>query len=78
MRWRENPGGQASPAPRAARDSVAEQVKITGEPVTLEPMNPADRRTVHLALERDTEVHTNSVGEGLLRRLVISPSSRRE
>lgn len=53
---------------------LAEQVKVTGEPVTLDPMNPADRRTVHLVLQRDSEVRTASLGEGLLRRLVISPN----
>jgi len=53
---------------------LAEQVKTTGEPVTLEPLNPADRRTVHLVLQRDSEVRTASLGEGLLRRLVISPN----
>lgn len=55
---------------------VAAQVKSTGEPVTLDPMNPADRRIVHLVLQRDAEVRTASLGEGLLRRLVISPTDR--
>jgi len=56
---------------------LAQQVKSTGEPVTLDPMNPADRRTVHLVLQRDSEVRTESLGEGLLRRLVIAPAGRR-
>ena len=56
---------------------LAEQVKLTGEPVTLEPMSSADRRTIHLALKRDTQVRTGSLGEGPLRRLVITPVNRR-
>lgn len=53
---------------------LAEQVKSTGEPVTLEPMSSADRRTVHLALQRDARVRTASLGEGPLRRLIITPA----
>lgn len=55
---------------------LAEQVKSTGEPVTLEPMSSADRRTVHLALQRDARVRTASLGEGPLRRLIITPADR--
>lgn len=55
---------------------LAEQVKLTGEPVALEPMSSADRRTVHLALQRDARVRTESLGEGPLRRLIIAPSDR--
>lgn len=56
---------------------LAEQVKSTGESVTLEPMSSVDRRTIHLALKRDTQVRTGSLGEGALRRLVITPVDRR-
>lgn len=56
---------------------LAEQVKLTGEPVTLEPMSSVDRRTIHLALKRDTRVRTASLGEGPLRRLVITSVERR-
>ncbi len=56
---------------------AAEQVKQAGQPVTLEPLNPSDRRTIHLSLQRDAEVRTTSIGEGLLRKLVIAPAERR-
>jgi spoIIIJ-associated protein len=56
---------------------LAEQVKSTGESVTLEPMCSEDRRTIHLALQRDIHVRTVSEGEGLRRRLVITPAERR-
>lgn len=56
---------------------LAEQVRSTGEPVTLEPMSSTDRRIIHLTLQRDSLVRTSSQGEGLLRRLVITPVDRR-
>ncbi len=55
---------------------LAEQVKFTGEAVTLEPMVAADRRAIHLALRSDPLVRTSSDGEGPLRRIVISPAGR--
>lgn len=55
---------------------LAEKVKVTGDPVSLEPMSPGDRRTVHLALQHDVRVRTASVGDGSLRRLVIAPADR--
>ena len=57
---------------------LADQVKSTGEPVTLEPMSSVDRRTIHLVLQRDTRVRTESLGEGPLRRLIITPVDRRD
>ncbi len=51
---------------------MAERVKQTGRSVTLEPMPAAERRIVHLALARDTQVVTSSVGEGETRKVVIS------
>ncbi len=56
---------------------LAEQVKSTGAPATLEPMSSSDRRTIHLALQRDPQVRTTSQGEGLLKRLIITPVDRR-
>lgn len=56
---------------------LAEQVKSTGESVTLEAMSPIDRRTIHLTLQRDPGVRTSSEGDGPLRRLVIFPVARR-
>lgn len=51
--------------------SLARQVKETGEAVELEPMSPAERRLIHLALQGDSEVGTESVGDGPERRVVI-------
>lgn len=52
---------------------AARQVKVTGDPITLDPMQPFERRAIHLALEEDPEVTTVSVGEEPNRRLVVEP-----
>ena len=40
---------------------AAKEVKRWGEPVTLPPMNGKDRRIIHLTLEADTEIVTESI-----------------
>ena len=45
----------------------------SGQPVTLEPMPANERRIVHLALAENPEVITRSIGEGEVRKVVISP-----
>jgi spoIIIJ-associated protein len=60
---------------------LAEKVKRTGKPATLGQMNSHDRRIVHIALKNDTLVRTQSMGEGVVRKLVIFPkknSSRKK
>ena len=53
---------------------VAERVRSTGRPVTLEPMPAAERRIVHLALRDDPDVTTQSVGEGESRKVSVAPT----
>lgn len=54
-----------------------EAVKKDGKPIDLQPMNAADRRTIHkLAGEHGLE--TESVGEGRDRHIVIKPASTQE
>jgi spoIIIJ-associated protein len=55
-----------------------DKVKKSGKAITLSPMNPYDRRIVHLALQGDKELKTTSRGEGLFKKVVISPAKRRE
>jgi spoIIIJ-associated protein len=55
-----------------------DKVKRSGKSVTLNPMNPYDRRIIHLALQGDRELKTMSRGEGLYKKVVISPARKKE
>lgn len=50
---------------------LADKAKRTGLPVELEPMEPGERRIIHLALQNDPDVVTGSEGEGSYRHVVI-------
>ena len=54
-----------------------EKVKKSGRPVILSPMNPYDRRIVHMALQDYKELKTMSRGEGLYKKVVISPAKKK-
>jgi spoIIIJ-associated protein len=53
---------------------AAERVIDTGDPFTLNPMNPRERRIVHLALRDQPKVRTQSEGFGPERKVVILPA----
>ncbi|MGC2191264.1 MAG: R3H domain-containing nucleic acid-binding protein [Candidatus Dormiibacterota bacterium] len=53
---------------------IAAGVARSGRPVTLEPMQPYERRAVHLALAEDPSVSTESTGTDAERRVTIRPS----
>ncbi|MBI3625635.1 MAG: protein jag [Candidatus Rokubacteria bacterium] len=53
---------------------LARQVRATGEAIVLEPLDASERRIIHLALQGDDQVTTESVGDGRGRRLVIRPA----
>jgi spoIIIJ-associated protein len=55
-----------------------EKAKKSGRPITLNPMNPHDRRIVHLALQGDREIKTMSRGEGLYKKVVVYPVRKKE
>jgi len=55
---------------------VAEKVKQEEKPRSLDPMNPAERRIIHLALADDDEVVTESQGRGFFKRVSIRPARR--
>ena len=50
---------------------LADKAKRTGLPVELEPMEPGERRIIHLALQHDPDIATDSEGEGSYRHVVI-------
>lgn len=52
--------------------NMAFKVKRTRRPVTLEPMNPYERRVIHSALQNDSYVTTHSEGEEPYRKVVIT------
>ena len=52
---------------------LAGKVKRTGEEVRLEPMAAGERRIIHLALQDDHAVSTDSEGEAPYRYVVIRP-----
>ncbi len=51
---------------------AAENVRKTGRAFTFVALNANERRTIHLALEQETDLHTASIGEGKTRRLQVS------
>ena len=55
-----------------------EKVKKSGRPITLNPMNPYDRRIIHMALQEDKDLKTTSRGEGLYKKVIISPAKKKE
>lgn len=65
---------------RAKLESLAarlsEKAKRIGKPVSIGQLNAHDRRIVHIALKDDSDVRTQSMGEGFYRKLVIFPHKR--
>jgi spoIIIJ-associated protein len=53
---------------------VAEDVIANGKPETLDWLNPAERRVVHVTLADRPEVTTESEGTGYLKRLTVFPA----
>lgn len=51
---------------------AAKEVKRWGESVTLPEMNAHDRRIIHVTLKDDTELTTESLGEGAMKKVVVS------
>ena len=56
--------------------NLAYKVKRTRRPVTLEPMNPYERRVIHSALQGDRYVETHSEGDEPYRKVVITLKKR--
>ena len=56
--------------------NLSYKVKRTRRPVTLEPMNPYERRIIHSALQNDRYVDTHSEGDEPYRKVVITLKRR--
>lgn len=59
---------------RMSAQAAAERVKKTRIPFHFSPMNSRERRVLHLALRDETEVRSESVGEGPIRQVVVVPA----
>lgn len=60
----------------ALATKLAEKVKKTRKPVTLNLMSARDRRIVHMALKSESALVTKSRGEGSYRKVVIMPARK--
>jgi spoIIIJ-associated protein len=58
---------------------MGQKAKRTGQAISLEKMNPYDRRIIHLALKNENGLNTKSIGEGIYKKVIIVPrkASRR-
>jgi spoIIIJ-associated protein len=56
---------------------MGDQAKRTGKTVTINAINPHDRRIIHLTLKGDPQVQTKSDGEGLLKKVYIIPNRKK-
>jgi spoIIIJ-associated protein len=52
---------------------IAERVRRTGKEYDFEPLKASERRIIHLAVSEFDDVTTYTIGDGLLRKVVISP-----
>jgi|GEM_PF-518456 len=57
---------------------LADRVRSDGHEQLLPPMTPIERRIVHLALEADSDVTTESRGDGFYKRVAVIPRSQAE
>ena len=60
---------------QALAHRMADKARETGRRVSLDPMNAAERRIVHLALENEPPVKAESYGEDPHRKIVIYPQN---
>jgi spoIIIJ-associated protein len=59
---------------RMSAQAASERVKKSRQPFHFSPMNSRERRILHLALRSETDVRSESVGEGPIRQVVIVPA----
>ncbi len=57
---------------RAMANHAARQVRATSSPFVFGPMEPMERRIIHLCLAAEEDLATESIGEGNARRLRVS------
>ncbi|HKF56825.1 MAG TPA: R3H domain-containing nucleic acid-binding protein [Blastocatellia bacterium] len=58
---------------RLMAEKAAEKVRTSHVPFSFDPMSPNERRIIHLALVSDDSVRTESLGDGIDRKVTIYP-----
>jgi spoIIIJ-associated protein len=53
---------------------LAERARTTGQPQEMGPLNPYDRRIVHLAISDDPRATSESIGDAFLKTVIITAS----
>ena len=51
---------------------MAEKARSSGMPQEMGPLNPYERRIVHLAIAEDPEVRSESIGDAFMKTVIIS------
>lgn len=59
-------------------EKLAARVKETGKSATLEDMSSQDRKIIHITLQGDDRIQTESQGDGLFKKVIISLRSQRQ
>jgi spoIIIJ-associated protein len=54
---------------------MADRVRQTGKDFDFEPLKASDRRIIHLAISEVSDVTTYTIGDGLLRKVVVTPKT---
>jgi spoIIIJ-associated protein len=52
---------------------IAGKVRTSGIPQEMGPLNPYERRIVHLTIAEDTGVSSESIGDAFMKTVIISP-----
>lgn len=68
---------RSSDLEQRAKD-IADRVRESGTEQLLPPMSPVERRIVHVTLQDDADVTTESRGDGFYKRVAIMPRSRQD
>jgi spoIIIJ-associated protein len=55
---------------------IAEKARNSGMPQEMGPLNPYERRIVHMAIAEDPTVSSESIGDAFMKTVIISTKSR--
>lgn len=58
---------------REMAKSLAKKVRLSGKPLSTRPLSSYHRRVIHVCLQPDPDVQTKSIGDGPLKRVLITP-----